>query len=332
MRILVTGGTGFIGRHTVKTALAKGHQVSALHRPLSADKQHVLRKLRGWGAELHVGEIGDAESLLAAMRGIESVCHFASAFRERGVSDDYFIDVNVNGTRNAMEAAAQQGVRRFVYCSTAGIYGSAVPGVTNEAAAVNPQNIYERSKVAAEKVVRELAAQYGMEYSIVRPAVVYGPHDHRLLKMFKSAAKGRFPLIGPGEGRRHMVYVGDVARAAIRAAVLPQAAGQEMIIAGPHAAPLREILRVLARTVNRRQCGPRLPLRPMLALAGMTEDLCKRLDLKPPIYRRRMDFYLNDAAFDCSRAKLVLGWQPAVDLEEGFGRTLESYREVGWVQ
>ena len=70
----------------------------------------------------------------------------------------------------------------------------------------------------------------------------------------------------------------------------------------------------------------------MLALAGVTEDVCKRLDVKPPLYRRRMDFYLNDAAFDCSHANEVLDWQPVVDLEEGFGRTLASYREVGWIQ
>lgn len=331
MRVVVTGAMGFMGRHFVDAALSGGHQVSALHRAASPGKQALVRGLQARGVEFHTGDVGDKQSLQIAMRGADCVCHFASAFRETGVSDDYFLSVNVTGTRNAIEAAAGQGVRRFVFCSTAGIYGSRVPGVVDETAPVNPQNIYERSKVEAEGVVRRLSAEHGIEYAILRPAVVYGPHDERLIKMFKAASRGRFPLFGSGEGRRHMVYVGDVANATLRACVLPSAAGQEMIVAGPQAVPLREILSVLARTLNRSNFGPRLPLGPMLALAAVTEDVCNLLGVKPPIYRRRMDFYVNDAAFDCSRARNVLDWKPAVDLAEGFGRTLESYRQERWI-
>jgi hypothetical protein len=85
------------------------------------------------------------------------------------------------------------------------------------------------------------------------------------------------------------------------------------------------MLRTLAQLVNRRSCGPRLPLRPMLRLAALTEDVCNRLKIKPPLYRRRMDFYTNDAAFDSSRARLVLGWQPKVTLREGLARTLRAH-------
>jgi nucleoside-diphosphate-sugar epimerase len=331
MRILVTGATGFIGQHFLLAALAAGVAVSAFYRAPTPPKRALVQQLQSRGVSFHSGDVGDRESLIPAMNGVESVCHFASAFRESGMADDHFIRVNVDGTRNVMEAAAAQGVRRFVFCSTAGIYGSQVPGVIDETAPVNPANIYERSKVEAEALVREQADRLGMEYAIFRPAVVYGPHDERLLKMFRSAAKGRFPLFGDGSGRRHMVYVGDVADAALKACLLPQAAGQEMIIAGPRAAPLREILGVLARTVGRDSSGPRFPLAPMRLLAAVTEDACKLVGVNPPIYRRRMDFYVNDAEFECSRARSVLAWQPAVDLEEGFARTLESYRQSGLV-
>lgn len=329
MRIVVTGATGFVGRHFVEAALSGGHQVSALYRPTTPDKLALMHELQARGVAFHAGELGDLRSLRAAMRGSDCVGHFASAFRETGVSDEYFLATNVAGTRNAVEAAAAEGARRFVFVGTAGIYGSVVPGVVDETAAVNPQNIYERSKVEAEKVLREVSAAQGIDYAILRPAVVYGPHDERLIKMFKAASRGRFPLFGSGRGRRHMVYVGDVAEAVLRACLLPAAKNQEMIVAGPRAAPLREILDVLARALDRPSCGPRLPLGPMLALAAVTEDVCGRLGVKPPIYRRRMDFYLNDAAFDCSRARRVLEWTPTVDLMEGFHRTLDSYRKEG---
>ena len=331
MRILATGALGFIGRHFLLAALTAGIAVSAFHRAPTMPKRALAQQFQSRGVSFHEGDVGDLATLLPALDGVDTVCHFASAFRESGMNEDYFVRVNVDGTRNVMEAAARQGARRFVFCSTAGIYGSRVPGITDESAPVNPANMYERSKVAAESTVREQAARLGLEYAIFRPAVVYGPHDERLLKMFRSAGKGRFPLFGDGSGRRHMVYVGDVADAALQACLLPQAAGQEMIVAGPSAAPLRDILGVLARTVGRESTGPRLPLAPMQWLAAATEDVCNLAGVDPPIYRRRMDFYVNDAAFDCSRAKRVLAWQPAVDLEEGFARTLESYRETGQV-
>ena len=331
MRILATGALGFIGRHFVLAALAAGVTVAAFNRAPTMPKRALAQQFQSRGVSFHEGDVENPESLNPALDGVESVCHFASAFRESGMADDYFIRVNVDGTRNVMQAAAAQGVRRFVFCSTAGIYGSQVPGVIDESAPVNPANVYERSKVEAEATVRAEAARLGLEYAIFRPAVVYGPHDERLLKMFRSASRGRFPLFGNGKGRRHMVYVGDVANAALQACLLPQAAGQEMIVAGPSAAPLRDILGVLARTVGRDRSGPRLPLAPMQMLAAVTEDACKLVGVDPPIYRRRMDFYVNDAAFDCSRARTVLAWQPTVDLEDGFARTLDSYRQSGLV-
>jgi nucleoside-diphosphate-sugar epimerase len=330
-RIFTTGGLGFIGRHFLAAVLAAGITATALHRAPSPPKRALMQQMVARGAQFHRGDVGDRGSLLEAIDGAEVVCHFAAAFRESGVPDDYFRQVNVEGTRNVIEAAAASGARRFVYCSTAGIYGSEVPGVIDETAPVNPANSYERSKVEAEDLVRTLAPRLGLEYAIIRPAVVYGPHDERLLKMFRSAAKGRFPLFGPGNGRRHMVYVEDVADAALRASLVPGAAGQEMIVAGPRAVPLREILAVLAGTLGRERAGPRLPLAPMQLLAAATEDACKVIGIQPPIYRRRMDFYINDAAFNCSHANAVLAWRPAVDLEEGFRRTLDAYRATGYI-
>jgi len=329
MQIAVTGATGFIGRNFVELAALRGHRISAMHRPGTPAKRRLKDSLQSSKVNLRASDVRDTESLAAAMTGAECVIHFAAAFRESGVPDEYFQTINVAGTRNAIVAAAEQGARRFVFCSTAGIYGPRMPGVTDESARAHPDNIYERSKVEAEEVVRTLSVARGIEYVILRPAAVYGPHDDRLIKMFRAAARGRFPQFGPGKGRRHMIFVADVARAGLRACVSPEAAGQEMILAGPRAVPLREILSILARALNRSSCGPRLPLWPMQALAAMTEDACGILGVKPPIYRRRMDFYRNDASFDCSRAFGVLGWKPAVDLDEGFGRTIASYRQEG---
>jgi nucleoside-diphosphate-sugar epimerase len=228
-----------------------------------------------------------------------------------------------------LRTAAAAGVRRFVLCSTAGIYGQQLAGITDESAIPQPWNAYERSKCAAEQRLRELAPELGIEFVILRPAVVYGPRDDRLLKMFRAAAKGHFPLFGPGRGRRHMVYVTDVADAFLMACTQPRATNQDMIVAGPEAVPLRAMLATLAKVVARPSCGPKLPLAPMMLLAALVEDACKLMRMNPPLYRRRMDFYNSDAAFDCSRARRLLRWAPRVSLEEGLRRTHEADVRAG---
>jgi dihydroflavonol-4-reductase len=315
MRIFVTGASGFIGSHFLDHASGAGHKVVGLQRRATGPRP---------GVTLLQGNVCHPEGFVEALRGMDCVCHFAAAFREAGQAEEHFHRVNVEGTAKLMSAAHAQGVKRFIFCSTAGIYGSRVAGVIDENRPLHPWNAYERSKVAAEDEVRRLARAYGMEYVILRPTAVYGPRDKRLQKLFRSTARGRFPLFGRGDGRRHMVYVTDLADAFLRACVRPEAANQEMIIAGPEAVPLRDLLQTLAALSNRRSSGPRLPLTPMLGLAAITEDVCRWLNVNPPLYRRRMDFYTNDAAFDCSRARSVLGWEPKVSLREGLASTIRA--------
>ena len=324
MQIFVTGATGFIGAHFIECALGAGHSVVGLHHSGRDDSRPIARALRNRGVTLVSGDILQPETFASALEGADCVCHFAGAFRESGADERYFDRINVEGTRCMLKASAAHGVRRFVHCSTAGIYGQRVRGVINEDAPISPWNSYERSKLAAEGVVRRRARASGMEYVILRPTSVYGPRDERLRKLFRSVAKGRFPLFGRGEGRRHMIYVTDLADAFLRACTLESAANQELIVAGPRAVPLHELLDTLAHAANRRAFGPQLPLKPMLALAAVVEDVCTKFNVAPPIYRRRMDFYLNDAAFDSSRAQRTLNWRPRVDLPEGFAATLAS--------
>lgn len=324
MRIFVTGALGFIGAHFVERALAAGHQITGIYRSAEGDKAASLHKFRAQGATLHEGDILAPDTYLPLLKDVDCICHFAAAFKGSGHSEADFIRTNVAGTEQVLSAGASAGVRRFVLCSTAGIYGQSLTGITSELAPARPWNAYERSKHAAEERLRERAAEFGMEYVILRPAVVYGPRDDRLLKLFRAAARGRFPLFGAGHGRRHMVYVSDVADAFILACTTRDAANHDMIIAGPEAVPLRVMLDTLATVMQRKSCGPRLPLAPMMLLAAVVEDACKLVRVSPPLYRRRMDFYRSDAAFDCTRAKRVMGWSPRVDLREGLRRTYEA--------
>ena len=329
MRLLVTGGTGFIGSHLAAEGRRRGAEVVALGLTDRPEEQANAGLLTRMGVDVMPGSITDPELCRRAAAGATHIFHLAVAMREGGKSDEFFESINLDGTRHLLEAATAGRVERFVYCGTIGIYGHRAPGITSEDSPLAPGNIYERTKVSAERLVREFAEKCGLPSVVIRPADVYGPRDQRLLKLFKGVSRGRFPLFGSGKGRRHMVYVDDVVSAFFLACERDQAVGEGMIVAGPAPCTLRELIDEVTRATGSRRYGFRLPLAPMLALSGAVEDVCARFNVDPPIYRRRMDFFHSDSEFDTSRAKRVLGWKPTVDLKDGIRRTLEDYRSSG---
>ncbi len=329
MKLLVTGGTGFIGSHLAEEGRRRGADVVVLGLTDRPEEQANAELLSRLGAEIVSGSITDAELCRRAARGATHIFHLAVAMREGGKSDEFFETINLDGTRHLLQAATTERVQRFVYCSTIGIYGHRAPGATKEESPLAPGNIYERTKVAAERLVRDFVDNCALPAVVLRPADVYGPRDQRLLKMFKGVSRGRFPLFGGGEGRRHMVYVDDVVSAFFKACERDEAVGEGLIVAGPRPCTLRELLDRVAAVTGSKRYGFRLPLAPMLGVAAVVEDMCAALAIDPPIYRRRMDFFHSDSAFDTSRARRVLGWEPRVDLEEGIRRTFDDYRTRG---
>lgn len=329
MRLLVTGGTGFIGSHLAEEGRRRGADVVVLGLTGRPEEQANAELLSGMGVEVLSGSITDGDLCARAARGATHIFHLAVAMREGGKSDEFFESINLDGTRQLLQAAVAQGVERFVYCSTIGIYGHRAPGITSETSPLAPGNIYERTKVSAERLVRDFAENCGLSTVVLRPADVYGPRDQRLLKMFKGVNRGRFPLFGSGKGRRHMVYVDDVVAAFFKACEVETGIDDGLIVAGPRACTLRDLLDEVKLATGSRRYGVRLPLAPMLGLAAAVEDVCAALGVDPPIYRRRMDFFHSDSEFDTSKARQVLGWEPKVDLRDGIRRTLEDYRASG---
>jgi len=329
VRLLVTGGTGFIGSHLAEEGRRRGADVVVLGLTGRPEEQANAALLSRMGAEVLSGSITDPELCRRAARGATHIFHLAVAMREGGKGDEFFESINLDGTRHLLEAASLQRVERFVYCSTIGIYGHKALGITREDSPLAPGNIYERTKVSAELLVRDFAEHCGVPSVILRPADVYGPRDQRLLKLFKGVSRGRFPLFGSGKGRRHMVYVDDVVSAFFKACERDEALGEGLIVAGPSACTLQELLHEITHATGSKRYGIRLPLAPMLGLAAAVEDVSAALGIDPPIYRRRMDFFHSDSEFDTSRARRVLGWEPRIDLREGIRRTLEDYRASG---
>jgi nucleoside-diphosphate-sugar epimerase len=326
--VLVTGASGFTGSHLARLLVQSGHRVRALVRESSA--LDLLEDEAGREVERFEGDLADERSLRKAASGVERIFHLAAVYREAKLPDSYYREVNVEGTRRLAEAAVAEGGIPFLYCSTCGVHGE-VEGPADETAPYNPGDIYQETKVEAEKVVLSLHRERGLPAVILRPVGIYGPGDRRFLKLFRGIARRRFPLIGSGRVLYHLTHVEDVARGFLAASEANEAAGEAFILAGDRYTTVSELLALIAEKAG--VAPPRFhwPAAPILLASALSEDLLRPLGIEPPLHRRRLDFFLKNRAFKIDKARRLLGWTPKVALEDGIARTLAWYRSAGWI-
>lgn len=325
-RALVTGATGFTGGHLCRHLLDAGYVVTALVRP-GKD----AASLKASGVEIVTGDLGDARSLRTATEGIDVVFHIAAAFRDASLPDEAFFEVNVEGTRNIVTAAAAAGVRRFVHCSTVGVHGDTGSTPATEDSAFKAPDIYCQSKIEGELLARELFDQLGIAGSVFRPMGIYGPGDTRFLKLFRSISRNRFLMIGSGEICYHMTYIDDLCRGIILCGEHPAAVGEVFLLAGERHTTLNELVACIADAFEVKRPSIRIPLGPVMAAAYVCDAVCRPLRLNPPLYPRRVEFFSKHRAADISKARQMLGFNPHVSLMAGVRMTAMWYRQQGWL-
>jgi nucleoside-diphosphate-sugar epimerase len=328
MKILVTGGTGFTGKALVRRLIDQGHDVVALDYKEGLKTQ----ELRDWGAEVVLGSVTDLEVVRRAMSGVELVHHVAAAFREMNVPDTYYHDVNVNGTRNVLEAAVAAGVRKVIYCSTCGVHGNIDHPPGGEDAPIRPADYYQRTKYEAEPVVRQFFER-GLKTVILRPAAIYGPGDpERFFLIFKRVAKGSFPMFGNGKTYYHPLYIDNLIDAFILAMQEGKGEGEAYLIADEEYLGIEDLVRRVGKSLNVDVKVPHYPVWPVVAAGHVCEKICRPFGINPPLFPRRVDWYRQNRAFKIDKAKRDLGYAPRVGIDEGLRRTAEWYRKEGYLE
>ncbi len=327
MKILVTGGTGFTGKALVHRLLDMGHQVVALDYKEGLKTQ----ELRDAGAEVILGSVTDMDAVRRAVEGAEVVHHVAAAFREMNVPESYYWEVNVQGTRNVLQAALDAGVRKVIYCSTCGVHGNVDHPPAGEDAPIQPADYYQRTKYEAEPIAREFHER-GLKTAILRPAAIYGPGDpERFLLIFKRVARGSFPMFGDGKTLYHPVYIDNLIDAFILAMEEGKGEGEAYLIADEQYLGIEDLVRRVARALGVQVRIPHLPVWPVVAAGHVVEAVCKPLGIAPPIHPRRVDWYRQNRAFKIDKAKRDLGYRPSVGIDDGLQRTAAWYRKEGYL-
>jgi nucleoside-diphosphate-sugar epimerase len=328
-RLFITGGSGFIGSRLAQLATQLGYAVTVTSAVNNAVERTRCERLAQQGINVVVASLEDKPALARALAAQDVVVHLAAAQHEAQAPESHFHQVNVEGTRSLLELASQARVRRFVHGSTIGVYGSAAAGVLDESSPLAPDNPYGRTKAAAEPIVRSFDS--GLERCIIRISETYGPGDMRLLKLFRGIKTGRYLTVGPGVNQHQLIYVDDLARGLLKACEAPAANGETIVLAGAEEVTTNQMVTAIAAAVNSSRRVRHAPLWPFVAAAYVFETTLTPLGVKPPLHRRRLDFFRKSFGFSTAKAEHALGFRAEVPFTEGARRTAAWYQENGYL-
>lgn len=323
-KVFVTGATGFTGAHLCKALKDKNYMVTALVR--RGSKTEYLEKI---GVNITEGDLSDPDSIKGKIKNIDTVFHIAALYRQEGVSKDLFNTVNAQSTRWLIEESIKNGVKRFVHCSTVGVQGEIKDPPATEDSPYNPGDHYQESKLKGEKIALDYFKKGQIGGVVVRPVGIFGPGDTRFLKLFRHIYRGNFKMIGKGKALYHLTFVEDLVGGIILAGEKGEINGEIYTLGGNEFLPLNELVELIGNILGKKVSKLRIPLLPVYIASFLCEMVCRPLGIEPPLFRRRLDFFTKDRAFDISKAKRELGYSPKVPLEEGLKITADWYHKEG---
>ncbi|MBA7597525.1 UDP-N-acetylglucosamine 4-epimerase [subsurface metagenome] len=307
MKVLVTGGAGFIGSHLVDGLLARGHSVTVLDDLSSGTMDNLKTHTDNPAFRFIQGDIRDAEAVKRALAGVDAVIHEAAMISvPLSVKNPEFArSVNVDGTLTLLKASLGHGVKRFVYSSSCAVYGEQAELPISEDVPPQPLSPYASSKLAAEKNCLTFHEREGLETICLRYFNVYGPRQTFgeyagvMMKFLERLRSDQPPIIyGDGEQTRDFVYVSDVVDATLLALEREGVAGEVMNIGTGEATSINDLCEIF------------------LTAAGNT-------GLKP-IHESSRAGDIRHSQADIKKAKKLLGFKPRVSLKEGVKRLWAS--------
>jgi len=316
MKILITGGAGFIGSHLCDKYTREGHIVLCLDNFLSGNLMNIKHLLDYKNFKLLKGDIRDAVMLDSLMRDVDAVFHLAAqAHVDRSyIEPKLTYEINVTGTQNVLEAARMHDPKRVIFASSSEVYGSALYVPIDEKHPLNAPHPYGASKIAADRMCQAYVQTYGMDISILRSFNAFGPRQRDfgyggVISIFTRRVLSNIPPIIYGNGlqTRDYTYIEDTVRA------------YDMVL--NHDQQIREPINFGSGAAVS-----------VIDLANKIIELCGNKGKVQPVHVEPRIGEVERLIADSTRAKNVLGWEPKHSLEQGLRLFIEWYRKFGYEQ
>lgn len=323
MKILVTGGTGFIGGYFVPMLLEQGHQVRLVVRD-----EEKARKKFGDKCEYHVGDVTDKDSIKGCCEGIDIVFHLVAKSGNELPSKknfEIFRKINVGGTENII--AECSGIKKFIYVSSTAAMGLVKDNPITENSKCEPYLPYQVTKYEVEELIRKKCND-GFPGIIVRPTKVYGINEpnYSYLTLAKLVKKRMFFKIGSGHNYTSNVYVSDFAQSLVKL-VDGGVIGETYIITSNESIDFVESGRIIAEQLGVRLRVIRLPAWFMVTVAAIEERIFTLLGKTPIVTKRNIQMTIQDRVYDISKAKKEIGYEPHMSMEQGIRTVIRWYKD-----
>lgn len=312
MNILITGGSGFIGTRLVENLLADGHSVR-IYDKVKSKKYPDLTIL---------GDVRDADALTEACKGVDMIYNLAAEHVDNVTPLSLYDEVNVGGAENVVAAATANGINRIIFTSSVAIYGLD-KGECDETFKPDPFNEYGRSKLKAEQVFLKWQEEdKNRTLIMLRPSAVFGETNRgNIYNLLKQVHSGKFIMIGKGENKKSIGYVGNIA--AFLAFLAENKSGLEIYnFSDKPDMTARQMVDFIQKTLGREKKIPSVPFAVGMAGGYLFDLLSLITGKKFTVSSIRIKKFTADTAINTDRLQNS-GFQPPFSFEEGLSRTIK---------
>jgi 2-alkyl-3-oxoalkanoate reductase len=333
-KIFVTGAGGLVGFHLIKSLNAwRGQAVAAVRATTKTDRLLEQIQLSQGRMQVLTADLADPAALTAGMRGCDVVVHTAATIDANGQGSDLRA-VNVQGTRNALQAAIAAGVRHFVHISSLAVITGENDkyGVTEDEPMRFCREPYANSKIEAEQIVMNEAANGRIQVTALRPGFIYGPHERAWMPgVIDALRKGRALIIGDGSKETNVIYVENVCQAIGLAVLNPVAFGQVYNLTDGERVTKKQLFDAISDELNLPRASTHIPM-PVARMLCELSSMCA--PIAPPFLQPFLARYSRPAfrlaavnqGFDISKAERELGYTDRISFVDGMARTLAAWK------
>ncbi len=318
MNILTTGGSGFAGKYLLKAIVQNGYNVVNLIHTHSSEIEGVK--------DIKITEY-EVDFFRKVTKGVDVIIHLAAVLGGSKESNEYFYKVNTEFPEKLIVSAINSNVKKFIYISSAGVYGRGSKHSIDESFLPQPVDRYEKAKLLGEEAV--LKYKDKINVVVLRPGWIYGPGDKRTLKLYKAINTGKFFIAGKGDEKQSPIFVKDFVDAIQLVIEKDIKSGEIFNIAGDEQITIERMAEIIADILGKKILPFKVPLTPLIFISHILDFIDNLTGISFPITRSSLAFFERSKPLSIDKARNLLDFLPKTEFRDGIRETISWYKDKG---